>query len=72
MWYNATMQGQDGTTGGIVVERHPRPMRPLSLFQRLLDALGQESVQYPARCGVCDTETKGNTLTGYTMGCQHG
>jgi len=45
-------------------------MRPTSLFQTLLFTFGGTAVQYPERCRVCGTRTKGNIFIGFRLGCK--
>jgi len=41
----------------------------LSLFQAIVLWKGETAVQYPKRCAICGTPTKGNRITGFRMGC---
>jgi len=45
-------------------------MKPLSILQWIIFQLGGTAIQYPDKCGVCGTKTKGNIITGFYLPCE--
>lgn len=44
-------------------------MQPIDIWEWLSFQFGGGMTQYPKRCGICGTPTRGNRFTGYKMGC---
>ena len=47
-------------------------MKRLSIFQWIIFQLGGTAIQYPIKCPMCGKEIRGNMISGYRFGCEHG